>query len=52
MYVGMHIHLVPNRGSPPTVLLRESYREGFIRGYRSGYRSVASRETLRAVRNY
>src|SRR5438093_282827 len=28
MYVGMHIHVVPNRGSPPTVLLRESYREG------------------------
>jgi Transposase DDE domain len=26
--VGMHIHVVPNRGSPPTVLLRESYREG------------------------
>jgi transposase len=24
----MHIHMVPNRGSPPTVLLRESYREG------------------------
>ena len=24
----MHIHLLPNRGSPPTVLLRESYREG------------------------
>jgi len=24
----MHIHLVPNRGSPPTVLLRESYRVG------------------------
>ena len=24
----MHIHFVPNRGSPPTVLLRESYREG------------------------
>jgi len=24
----MHIHVVPNRGSPPTVLLRESYREG------------------------
>ena len=24
----MHIHLVPNRGSPPAVLLRESYREG------------------------
>jgi hypothetical protein len=26
--VGMHIHIVPNRGSPPTVLLRESYRQG------------------------
>lgn len=24
----MHIDVVPNRGSPPTVLLRESYREG------------------------
>jgi transposase len=24
----MHINIVPNRGSPPTVLLRESYREG------------------------
>ena len=24
----MHIHVVPNRGSPPTVLLRVSYREG------------------------
>lgn len=24
----MHIHIVPNRGSLPTVLLRESYREG------------------------
>jgi transposase len=24
----MHIHVVPNRGSHPTVLLRESYREG------------------------
>jgi hypothetical protein len=28
MVVGMHIHVIPNRGSPPTVLLRESYREG------------------------
>ncbi|MCC6193660.1 MAG: IS1634 family transposase [Burkholderiales bacterium] len=26
--VGMHIHIVPNRGAAPTVLLRESYREG------------------------
>ncbi len=24
----MHIHVVPNRGSPPTILLRESYRDG------------------------
>ena len=24
----MHIQIVPNRGSPPAVLLRESYREG------------------------
>ncbi|MBK9237746.1 MAG: IS1634 family transposase [Rhodoferax sp.] len=24
----MHIHAVPNRGSSPTILLRESYREG------------------------
>ena len=24
----MHIHIAPNRGSPPTVLLRVSYREG------------------------
>lgn len=24
----MHIHTVPNRGSSPTILLRESYREG------------------------
>ena len=27
-YVDMHINIVPNRGSSPTVLLRESYREG------------------------
>ena len=24
----MHIHIIPNRGASPTVLLRESYREG------------------------
>jgi len=28
MIVGMHIHVIPNRGSRPTILLRESYREG------------------------
>src|SRR6266511_5718508 len=26
--VGMYVARVPNRGSPPAVLLRESYREG------------------------
>lgn len=26
--VGMHIHVIPNRGSRPAILLRESYREG------------------------
>ena len=31
----MHIHVVPNRGSPPTVLLRESYREGAKVGKRT-----------------
>ncbi len=31
----MHIHIVPNRGSPPTVLLRESYREGAKVGKRT-----------------
>jgi len=33
--VGMHIHIVPNRGSPPTVLLRESFREGAKVGKRT-----------------
>ncbi len=27
-YVDMHINIIPNRGSSPTVLLRESFREG------------------------
>src|SRR3954447_16663150 len=26
--VAMHIQVIPNRGSPPAILLRESYREG------------------------
>src|SRR5713101_7724245 len=26
--VGMYIAVVPNRGSPPAILLREGYREG------------------------
>src|SRR6266581_3666121 len=28
MYVSMHIDIVPNRNSPPAVLLRESFRDG------------------------
>ena len=51
----MHIHVVPNRGSPPTVLLRESYREGSKVGKRtlanlsslSGAQIEAIRATLR-----
>ena len=31
----MHIHVVPNRGSTPTVLLRESYRKGSKVGKRT-----------------
>ena len=26
--VGMYIAVIPNRNSPPAILLRESYREG------------------------
>lgn len=33
--VGMHIHIVPNRGAAPTVLLRESFREGAKVGKRT-----------------
>lgn len=28
IYVGMHVQTIPNRNSNPTILLRESYREG------------------------
>ena len=44
IYVGMHIHVVPNRGSPPTVLLRESYREGS----KVGKRTLANLSSLSA----
>lgn len=49
----MHVHIVPNRGSPPTVLLRESYREGKKVGKRtlanlSGL-SAAQIEAIRAA---
>ena len=41
----MHIHVVPNRGSPPTVLLRESYREG----RKVGKRTLANLSSLSAA---
>ena len=49
----MHVHIVPNRGSPPTVLLRESYRQGNKVGKRtlanlSGL-SAAQIEAIRAA---
>lgn len=49
----MHIHVVPNRGSPPTVLLRESYREGSKVGKRTlanlSSLSTAQIEAIRAA---
>jgi hypothetical protein len=41
----MHVHIVPNRGSAPTVLLRESYREG----KRVGKRTLANLSGLSAA---
>jgi transposase len=41
----MHVHVVPNRGSPPTVLLRESYREGS----KVGKRTLANLSSLSAA---
>jgi len=41
----MHIHVVPNRGAAPTVLLRESYREGS----KVGKRTLANLSRLSAV---
>ena len=40
----MHIHVIPNRGSPPTVLLRESFREGA----KVGKRTLANLSALSA----
>ena len=58
----MHIHIVPNRNSSPTVLLRESYREGSKVAKRTlanlsslpmeqveGIRAVLSGQVLRPV---
>ncbi|MBC7992618.1 MAG: IS1634 family transposase [Rhizobacter sp.] len=41
----MHVHVVPNRGSPPTVLLRESFREGT----KVGKRTLANLSSLSAA---
>ncbi len=41
----MHIHIVPNRGASPTVLLRESYREGA----KVGKRTLANLSSLSAA---
>lgn len=41
----MHVHIVPNRGSPPTVLLRESYRQG----KKVGKRTLANLSALSAA---
>ncbi len=49
----MHIHIVPNRDSTPTVLLRESYREGAKVGKRTlanlSALSASQIEAIRAV---
>ena len=49
----MHIHVVPNRGAAPTVLLRESYREGAKVGKRTlanlSALSASQIEAIRAV---
>jgi len=41
----MHVHVVPNRGSPPTVLLRESFRKG----PKVGKRTLANLSSLSAA---
>ena len=45
IFVDMHIHIVPNRGSPPTVLLRESLRDGA----KVGKRTLANLSALPAA---
>jgi len=41
----MHVHIVPNRGAAPTVLLRESFREGA----KVGKRTLANLSALSAA---
>src|SRR3990172_6618545 len=51
MIVTMYIEKIPNRGSPPAVLLRESYREGkTVRKRTLANLSQLSEETIEAVR--
>jgi transposase len=49
----MHIHIIPNRGAAPTVLLRESYRDGTKVGKRTlanlSDLSMPQIEAIRAV---
>lgn len=49
----MHIHIIPNRGAAPTVLLRESYRDGAKVGKRTlanlSELSMPQVEAIRAV---
>jgi transposase len=49
----MHVHVIPNRGASPTVLLRESYREGTTVGKRTlanlSRLSAAQIEAIRAA---
>lgn len=47
----MHIDIVPNRGSPPAVLLRESFREGKkVRKRTLANLSALSAEQVDAIR--
>ena len=47
----MHIHVVPNRGSTPTILLRESFRDGEKVGKRTlANLSSLSMEQVEAMR--
>src|SRR5271167_3934484 len=51
MYAAMHIDLVPNRGSTPTPLLRESFREGGrVRKRTLANLSALSSEQIESIR--
>jgi len=49
--IGMHIHIIPNRGSKPAALLRESYREeGKVRKRTLANLSKLPMEQIEAIR--